>query len=128
MSILATAAPVIDRIGYVEAWGLWFGGEQLKGDAVLWFMSLRWWGRAGKLLTFLGGATVILDIVDPVKLRNVPKQVADKAAMNAVTVGMIIYLLALGIPALVASARRGNFWSVSNYGELRGIWTLGYLR
>jgi hypothetical protein len=57
-------------IGYLEAWRLWFSGQQPPSDAVLWFMSLRWWARAGKLAAFVGGATVILDLIGPERLRQ----------------------------------------------------------
>lgn len=71
MTIVSIAAPVIDRIGYLEAWRLWIGGQQPPSDAVLWgVMSLRWWARTGKIAAFVGGATVILDLVGPERLRQ----------------------------------------------------------
>ncbi len=58
-------------IGYLEAWGLWFSGEQPPSDAVMGFMTVRWWGRVGKIAAFIGGATVILDLIGPDRLREI---------------------------------------------------------
>lgn len=49
---------------------MWFAGQQVPGDAVLWWMSVRWWSRAGQLAAFLGGATVVLDLIGPERLRE----------------------------------------------------------
>ena len=54
---------------------MWFAGQQVPGDAVLWFMSVRWWARAGKIATFVGGATVILDLIGPDRLRTIGERV-----------------------------------------------------
>jgi hypothetical protein len=43
-------------ISYLEAWRVWFSGEEVDPQAQLWFMSVRWWGRAGKIMGFLGVA------------------------------------------------------------------------
>jgi len=39
-------------------------------EVQLWSMSMLWWGRAGKLLQFAGALTIVLDLVDPEKLRR----------------------------------------------------------
>jgi hypothetical protein len=60
-------------IGYLDAWRAWFSGQEVDPQARLWFMSVLWWGRAGKIAAFLGGATVILDLIGPDRLRSFPK-------------------------------------------------------
>jgi hypothetical protein len=57
-------------IGYFEAWRMWLAGQQVPGDATMWFMSVRWWGRLGKVLCLVAGGTVLLDIIGPQRLRS----------------------------------------------------------
>lgn len=52
-----------------EAWGDWLGG-QLKGDTLIWGVELIWWGRIGKLLQFMGGATIVAEIIGSHRLRG----------------------------------------------------------
>lgn len=58
-------------IGYVDAWLTWFSGQQVPGDLVLWGRTVRWWGRAGKIAAFIGGTTVILDVIGSQRLRAI---------------------------------------------------------
>lgn len=51
-----------------EAWSRWFEGR-LPDDAELWGMSLVFWGRLGKLLQFIAGLTVVLDLIGAERLR-----------------------------------------------------------
>ena len=48
------------------------GGAGCQGpaEALLWGFSIRGWGRAGKILAFLGGTTVILDLLGAHRLRE----------------------------------------------------------
>lgn len=48
-----------------EAWNLWWSGQQLTGHA-LYGVPVVWLGRSGKLLSFLSGGAIVLDIVGPV--------------------------------------------------------------
>lgn len=86
-------------ISYFEAWRAWCGGGQPPPDAVLWFMSLRWWARAGKIAAFLGGATVILDLIGPERLRQfgsdptLPQKYVSKIAPMAVIFGWAVLAL-----------------------------------
>ena len=51
-----------------EAWTLWFS-NQLTSDATIWGVSLLWWGRLGKILQFVGGVTVVAEIIGPHRIR-----------------------------------------------------------
>jgi hypothetical protein len=53
----------------LEAWSLWLSGD-LSSNAVLLGISILWWGRLGKLMEFVGGATIIADIIGPEKIRR----------------------------------------------------------
>ncbi|SMD16204.1 hypothetical protein [Lentzea albidocapillata] len=69
LAAVATLVAVTHRdIGTVLA--IWFSGKQTSG-ATLWGLSMVWWGRAGKLLQFMAGCVVILDLVGPDRLRAI---------------------------------------------------------
>lgn len=84
-------------IEWAEAWRLWFGGQQPPSDAVLWFMSVRWWARAGKIAALLGGMTVILDILGPERLRGIAAKIralkGDRITDKLATVGILAFFL-----------------------------------
>jgi hypothetical protein len=65
---------LVQTIGYLEAWGRWFAGQEVDPQAEFGFMSVLWWGRVGKIATFIGGLTVILDILGPWCLRELSKR------------------------------------------------------
>ena len=71
-------------ISYVDAWAAWFGGGQPPGDAMMGFMTIRWSGRAGKMAAFVGGATVVLDLVGPDRLREISAR-SEKRSRRAVS-------------------------------------------
>ncbi len=53
----------------LEAWRLWFHASLPEG-AVLWGVTILWWGRAGKLAQFFGAALIVAEILGPEKLRR----------------------------------------------------------
>ncbi len=59
----------MNNISYFEAWKHWFDGETI-GQMKLWGVSIFWWGRIGKLLQFLGGITIIAEIIGVTRLRK----------------------------------------------------------
>ncbi|MFB9906165.1 hypothetical protein [Allokutzneria oryzae] len=52
----------------VDAWFAWFSGQKLDEMTILFGWPLLYWGRLGKCLAFLGGATILLDVIGPEKL------------------------------------------------------------
>jgi hypothetical protein len=60
---------VMENLGLLEAWALWGQGEALNGMS-LWGIPMIWWGRAGKIAAFLGGLTVVLDVIGPDRIRE----------------------------------------------------------
>jgi hypothetical protein len=50
------------------AWSQWASGHTLHEQA-MWGLKMLWWERIGLFLEFLGGATIIVDIVGPQRLR-----------------------------------------------------------
>ncbi|HEX4811304.1 MAG TPA: hypothetical protein VFV66_00930 [Nonomuraea sp.] len=57
-------------MGYLDALQRWLSGDPALQDATLYGMSMLWWGRFGKILAFLGGMTVVLDILGPDRIRE----------------------------------------------------------
>jgi hypothetical protein len=51
-------------VGYLEAWGLWWQGIDLK-PMQLYGFPMIWVGRIAKIATFIAGLTILLDIVGP---------------------------------------------------------------
>lgn len=54
---------------YIEAWQLWFAGTQLS-DHSLYGVPIVWWGRGGKLLAFVAGLAVLIDIIGLERIRD----------------------------------------------------------
>jgi hypothetical protein len=50
------------------AWSQWASGHTLH-EQTMWGLKMFWWERIGLFLEFLGGATIIVDIVGPQRLR-----------------------------------------------------------
>jgi len=59
----------MDHAGIMEAWRLW-GSGKLTDDFLLYGIKVLWWARIGKGLELVGGLTIVLDIIGPVRLRS----------------------------------------------------------
>ncbi|WP_344933035.1 hypothetical protein [Sphaerisporangium flaviroseum] len=57
------------ELNLFEAWQLWMSGESMI-DHTLFELPMIWWGRAGKIVSFLAGMTVVLDVIGPERLRE----------------------------------------------------------
>lgn len=55
------------EINYVDAWQLWLDGRSAIGYNLL-GMPMIWWGRIGKILSFVAGAAIVVDLVGSEKL------------------------------------------------------------
>lgn len=60
----------MDGIDYFDAWHQWFDGKEVKLFD-MWGMSILWWARLGKVLQFMAGLTVILDLIGAGRLRTI---------------------------------------------------------
>jgi hypothetical protein len=54
--------------GWWEAWVSWWSGS--LSEAQLWGLPMLFWGRFGKVLPFVAGLVVVLDLVGPQQLRQ----------------------------------------------------------
>ncbi|GAA1265771.1 hypothetical protein GCM10009677_17360 [Sphaerisporangium rubeum] len=50
-------------ISYFEAWEIWLSGRSTLGHDLFGVISMVWVGRIGKIVSFLGGLTILIDIV-----------------------------------------------------------------
>ncbi|SJZ94475.1 hypothetical protein SAMN02745673_01973 [Marinactinospora thermotolerans DSM 45154] len=73
----------------VEAWELWWSGRQLT-DHSLHGVSVIWLGRIGKLLSFVAGCTIILDLIGPERLVAWGDRMRDQDEDNSAVLGMTI--------------------------------------
>ncbi|MFL6119665.1 hypothetical protein [Actinophytocola sp.] len=65
--VLIIVVVIGQRHGWWAVFGLWWD-EKLKPDQLTLGITLHVWGRIGKMLQFLAGLTVVLDIIGPEKL------------------------------------------------------------
>ena len=82
-------------ITLAEAWALWWSGQQLTEHSIH-GMSVLWAARTGKLMAFLAGTTIVLDIIGSKRLVawGEQLQVSGSKWLNyAVLVGLTIALL-----------------------------------
>lgn len=63
--------------GFAEVWTTWWSGRQTTA-VTLCGIPMLWWGRAGKLLQFVAGLAVVLDLVEPERLRAVGVHAGDR--------------------------------------------------
>jgi hypothetical protein len=59
----------VNEISIVEAWSLWLSGR-LSPNVMILGVSIFWWGRLGKVMQFVGAATIIADIIGPERIRH----------------------------------------------------------
>jgi hypothetical protein len=59
----------VNEISIVEAWTLWLSGH-LSPNALIWGVSIFWWGRLGKMMQFVAAITIVADIIGPEKIRR----------------------------------------------------------
>ncbi len=88
------------------------------------FLTILWWGRIGKVMAFLGGLTLILDLIGPERLRRLGRNhgiIATAFVLLVFTISIvpcgILYTL-LTYESAVAVFRdgytvRGALWRVA---------------
>lgn len=92
----------MDDIGLLEAWSRWASGP--LRDSLLWGLEIWWWGRIGILLSATGIVGLIVDIVGPDKLREIGRNLKDKAHIReqAETVRKMVLVTAKSVAFVLA--------------------------
>ncbi|GAA1454206.1 hypothetical protein [Nocardiopsis tropica] len=94
-----------------EAWNLWWSGQQLTEHSIH-GMSVLWAARTGKLMAFLAGCTIVLDIIGSEKLIAWSKQAGENPRLKRVVVGTLFVLgTGFGLVSEFFAWRRGGFES-----------------
>ena len=112
LEVLQVSAGYVE-VGFLDAWNLWCRGK-LDQETRLWHIPILWWGRGGKLAAFIGGATILLDLIGPDRIREFGKRVQEPGRLNRgssadALVGVIGIILATVITAVVSSIRDRQF-------------------
>ena len=87
--LMVLAAIIVIAVGRALGWwhalDLWWDGTLRREQSVL-GLPVLWWGRIGKILQFIAGLTVVLDIVGPKRLAEAAKQreLRHRGALDAV--------------------------------------------
>lgn len=84
----------------------WLSGREVDDDLVVLGLRMIWWGRIGKLLAFLGGGTIILDIIGPERVmewERARRMVAPRLtrALHSLAVSIVFLIVSLLAPSLI---------------------------
>ncbi|NUW39894.1 hypothetical protein [Nonomuraea rhodomycinica] len=97
-------------ISYLDAWGMWLDGRSALGHDLL-GLPVIWWGRFGKILSFVSGATVVVDLVGPEKLSRYGERLARFMARRPSRKTFVVGLLTGGA-VIVVTEPIGVPWPV----------------
>jgi hypothetical protein len=122
----------------LHLWGRWLSGEKVD-DARLWGLPMLAWGRTGKLLQFAAGLTVILDLIEPERLRKFGtrlrdqswRQLADRLELP-VLFGGAFYIAAYTAVPVVGTVIKlpqavVHLWFIASLGVLPVFLSVGFL-
>lgn len=71
----------MESLTYVQAWARWFHGESVS-NYFLWHIQILWWGRAGKLISFISALAVIAEIIGSARLRDFGKSLHGRFTLQ----------------------------------------------
>ncbi|WP_433701740.1 hypothetical protein [Nocardiopsis sp. CA-288880] len=94
-----------------DAWTLWWSGQQLTEHSIH-GMSVLWAARTGKLLAFLAGTTIVLDIIGSEKLIAWSKKAGENPRLKRIVV-WTLFVLGAGVSLVFEffAWRQGGFES-----------------
>ncbi|MEV4356530.1 hypothetical protein [Nonomuraea sp. NPDC049625] len=122
-------------ISYFDAWQLWLQGRPTIGSD-LFGVPMLWWGRTGKILSFVAGTVVIIDLVGVEKLARYGERLvgfmAARITVRPFVVGLFAGMIAAAFTVVVtgpmgndSQLRYGLVLAVGNVsGGLAGV--IGY--
>lgn len=105
-----TLPPVVD-ISYFEAWQLWLDGRSTIGNDLL-GLPMIWWGRAGKILSFISGAAIVVDLLGSEKLARYGARVTwlVQKRVLGLNLGPMLAGAFTAIPAIAITDHIGMPW------------------
>ncbi|WP_166664541.1 hypothetical protein [Actinophytocola oryzae] len=54
----------MEELSYIEAWRTWWTGANVN-KFELWGLPVPVWARVGKVLQFMAGLAIVLDLIGP---------------------------------------------------------------
>jgi hypothetical protein len=96
------------NISYFEAWGMWFDGRSTLGNDLL-GLPMIWWGRFGKILSFVAGAAVVVDLLGSERLSRYGDRLTQFLARHSVLAPAVIGFV-IGIIVLAVTEPIGIHW------------------
>ncbi len=101
----------METITWWDAWALWFSGQEVPGETYMGPLTILTWGRIGKIVSLIGGATVILDLIGTERLRVYGRRTKQEHAERIALFGRIDWVLYWPIFAVyVISASGWSLW------------------
>ncbi|MEU5859111.1 hypothetical protein [Nocardiopsis dassonvillei] len=96
-------------LALTDASTLWWSGQQIT-DYTLYGIPVLWLGRAGKLLAFLAGTTILLDVIGSARLMTWGRTLQDdrEGRTGYFIVGLLGLLMLIVAVAIVPSAVMGQ--------------------
>jgi hypothetical protein len=85
----------MESISWLEAWSRWASGNPTLKDNMLWGLQILWWGRIGKIAAFVGGLTLVLDILGPERLRSALGRSVEKIKIGGGRARRLLFRLTL---------------------------------
>lgn len=107
-------------IGISDALSRWLDGQKLDGLSIYGVPSV-WINRAAKLMTFLSGLTIVLDLVGPERLRQFGERLAiqPRTPFKRAAVGLMLTSFFLTVVLLSAIIFRATTLSFpQSFGQL----------
>jgi hypothetical protein len=97
-------------LSLTDAWTLWWSGRQLT-DHTLYGVSVLWLGRLGKFLAFLAGATLVLDLIGPERLKDWSRRTGQgprfRKGFEIFTLSLVVVAAAIGQITVLLSGPSG---------------------
>lgn len=104
-----------------EAVGRWFSGEKLEGFA-MYGLPLLWWTRIGKLLQFIGGLIIVVELVGPDKFKRAQSVVESiRAPYSAFVRDFFADHAVSNAEFLDLSIREHYWWEGADEAALKGF-------
>ncbi|WP_285644460.1 hypothetical protein [Lentzea sp. NBRC 102530] len=122
----------------LRLWSRWASGEKVD-DARLWGWPMLAWGRTGKLLQFAAGLAVILDLIEPKRLRKFGtrlrdqswRQLADRLEQPVMLAGALFIAALIAVPVVDAVIDLPHtvlrVWQIASLGIIPVSVSLGFL-